>query len=292
VRRSHWLDRINELDPKTDFVEIYRIMTTLEFPWDMVQSLSFALFRAFAVPSIGSLLAQTGAFTTDTQKRYVDTVLILNDILEFDIDARRSRTSQRRVNQMHGAYDISNDDFRYVLSTFVVVPDRWLAEYGWRPLSANEHEASVHYYAQMGRRMNIKDIPETFEDFATLMDSYECANFGYDADARRVADATIQLIVKSYPHAAARFVRRGIYALMDPPLLAALGYPAPSSRHVASMQRVMHARAAAVRRLPPRKTPRYPRQDRMIRKHASEYDVTTLGTFPDRVAKSGTARSR
>ena len=34
-----------------------------EFPWDMNQALSFALFRTYAVPSIGDLLARTGEFT-------------------------------------------------------------------------------------------------------------------------------------------------------------------------------------------------------------------------------------
>ena len=39
------------------------------------------------------------------------------------------------MNQMHGAYAISNDDMRYVLSTFVVIPMRWLDRFGWRPMS-------------------------------------------------------------------------------------------------------------------------------------------------------------
>jgi hypothetical protein len=30
-----------------------------------------------------------------------------------------------RINQMHGRFSISNDDFLYVLSTFVYEPIRW-----------------------------------------------------------------------------------------------------------------------------------------------------------------------
>ena len=33
---------------------------------------------------------------------------------------------------MHRSYDISDDDLRYVLATFVVTPIRWLDAYGWR----------------------------------------------------------------------------------------------------------------------------------------------------------------
>ena len=70
---------IARLDPETDYEEIYRVMTTLEFPWDMNQALSFALFRTYAVPSIGRLLDETGEFARDTQKRYDDTGLLLDE---------------------------------------------------------------------------------------------------------------------------------------------------------------------------------------------------------------------
>jgi hypothetical protein len=49
--------------------------------WDGSTS-SFALFRTYVVPSIGGLLARTGEFTGRTQKRYDDTVLILDAVLE------------------------------------------------------------------------------------------------------------------------------------------------------------------------------------------------------------------
>ena len=53
MRRFDWRRRIEQLDPATDYHEIYRIMAAHEFPWDMNQALSFALFRTYAVPSIG-----------------------------------------------------------------------------------------------------------------------------------------------------------------------------------------------------------------------------------------------
>ena len=40
-------------------------------------------------------------------------------------DSDEGKTAIRRINQMHRSYDISNDDLRYVLATFVVVPKRW-----------------------------------------------------------------------------------------------------------------------------------------------------------------------
>ena len=76
--RYHWARRTAGLDPVDDAAEIVRILSTLEFPWDMNQALSFALFRTYAVPSIGRLLFRTGEFTERTQKRYDDTSLLLD----------------------------------------------------------------------------------------------------------------------------------------------------------------------------------------------------------------------
>ena len=74
------------------------------------------------------------------------------------------------MNQMHGAYTISNDDMRYVLSTFVVVPSRWIERFGWRPLTETERRASANHYRELGRHMNIKDSPRTYQEFDQYLD--------------------------------------------------------------------------------------------------------------------------
>jgi len=282
MRRDYWLGQISQLDPETSYEQIYRIMSTHEFPWDMIQSLSFALFRTYAVPSIGSLLARTGEFIQRTQKRYDDTVLILDALLEHGADSEAGRTAIRRMNQMHGAYGISNDDLRYVLSTFVVVPIRWLDDYGWRPMSENEKVASANYYRQTARYMGIKDVPETWQDFATLMDDYEREHFAYDPGGREVADATLGLLVSFQPRIASRVVNVFSRGLMDPPLLAALDYQAPSARAAQLSRTALRTRGRIERLLPPRRKPKFARQQKTVRGYPKGYDVATLGTFPQR----------
>jgi len=152
------LRRIEQLDPAVDFREIYRLTSTYEFPWDMTQALSFALFRTYAVPSIGGLLRRTGEFVERSQKRYDDTVLILDAVLEHGPAEAEGRTAVRRMNQMHRAYDIADDDLRYVLATFVVSPIRWVDAYGWRRMSENERVANANYYRDLGRHMGIRDV--------------------------------------------------------------------------------------------------------------------------------------
>ncbi len=280
LRRTHWLRHIARLDPATDYEEIYRVTVTHEFPWDMNQALSFALFRTYAVPSIGRLLDATGEFARDTQKRYDDTALLLDQVSIHGLHSDGGRRAIRRINQMHGAYDISNDDMRYVLSTFVVVPKRWMDDYGWRPFTSTEVEASTRYYRELGRLMGIKDIPETYDAFERLLDDYEAAHFRNDPASRRVADATLALMLTFYPRAVSRPVDAFSRALMDEPLLRAFGYSAPPAAVVRASRAALRLRGRAERLLPARRTPMHVEDLRWIRTYPDGYDVDRLGTFP------------
>ena len=282
MNRQHWSRRIGQLDPARDYEQIYRILATHEFPWDMNQSLSFALYRTYAVPSIGRLLAETGEFTRRTQKRYDDTTLILDTILEHGLASPAGRTAVRRMNQMHGAYDISNADKLYVLCAFVVMPIRWIGKYGWRRLTPAERTASANYYRELGQHMGIKDIPATEQEFAAFLDAYEREHFGFDEGALAVSEATLQLMA-TFPlnRLAPRAVMdRFAKALMDDPLLDAFRYRRPARWERGLATGALRLRALTVRFLPARKVPLYARQLPNIRSYPQGYDVARLGTFP------------
>ncbi|MDT9592920.1 oxygenase MpaB family protein [Nocardioides zeae] len=266
------------LDPVTQHADIYRTLALYEFPWDLNQALSFALFRTFAVPSIGGLLDRTHEFTARTQQRYDDTSLLLEVPLVEGADSPRGRAAIRRINQMHRMYDIGNDDMRYVLATFVVCPTRWVAAYGWRDLTDDERTATVHYYAEVGRLMGIRDLPTSYAAYEQLMDSYEREHFAYDAGSRRVADATLDLLTTFYPRGTRRAVRASSLALMDDALLDALGYPRPSARARRLATGALRARGRLVRLLPPRRRPAYVRDQRRIRSYPDGFVVEEMGT--------------
>ncbi|WP_343246177.1 oxygenase MpaB family protein [Streptomyces sp. SID5785] len=282
MHRAHWLQHIRRLDPERDFEEIYRISSTHEFPWDTMQALGFALYRTYAVPSIGRLLLGTGEFTARPQKRYDDTVLILDAPGEHGLDSAQGREAIRRMNRMHRAYAISDDDFRYVLATFVVVPKRWLDDYGWRPYSRHEVRAATNYYRALGARMNISDIPATFEEFEQLMEDYERAHFAYEEGGRAVSEATLGLMASWYPAPLAPLVRAGSLCLMDPPLRTAFGYAHPPAALERAVRGGMRLRGRLVRLLPPRRKPFFARQSSTVRGYPDGYRIAELGTFPQR----------
>jgi hypothetical protein len=276
------LRRIERLDPARDHAEIYRLMGTYEFPWDMNQALSFALFRTYAVPSIGGLLARTGEFVERAQKRHDDTVLILDAVLEHGVGSEQGRTAIRRMNQMHRAYDISNDDLRYVLATFVVTPIRWLDAYGWRRMTDVERVASANYYRELGRHMGIRDIPATWQAFSRLLDEYEREHFGFDLGGRIVAEATLALLATFPPNdrLPVGVVRRISFATMDDALLDAFAFPHPSRVTRGLVRGALMARGRVVRFLPPRTEPYFARQLPQVRSYPDGYRVAELGTFP------------
>ncbi|MFD0019962.1 oxygenase MpaB family protein [Streptomyces sp. NPDC058382] len=280
MKRYDRLKEIQRLDPERDFLEIYRITATYEFPWDMTRALELALYRTYAVPSIGRLLAETAELTTRSQKRYDDTALLLDAVVEHGFDSDPGRAAIRRINRMHSSYDISNDDMRYVLCTFVITPKRWLDAYGWRRLSPHELRACAAYYRTLGAHMGIKDLPRTYEDFERTLDDYESEHFGWDEGARAVSDATLALMASWYPGPLARVARGASLALLDDSLLRAFRYERPGSVARGLTRGALRLRARAVRLLPPRGTPHYARQNPEIKGYPGGYEVAALGTYP------------
>ncbi|WP_250404621.1 oxygenase MpaB family protein [Streptomyces cellostaticus] len=268
------------MDPVADAHEIYRLSTAFEFPWDYTRALELALYRTYAVPSIGRLLARTGELTERTQKRYDDTALLLDTVVEHGFASPDGRTAIRRINQMHRAYDISDDDMRYVLSTFVVVPRRWIDTYGWRRLSRHEVVAATEYYRTLGLHLGIPGVPETYEEFEALLDAYEQAHFAWDDQARRVSDATLDLMASWYPRPLAPLLRTATLALLDEPLLRAFHYEPPGPAVSALVRRAVRFRGRLVRLLPPRRAPHFARQNREIRSYPNGCRPADLGTRP------------
>ncbi|MER6068179.1 oxygenase MpaB family protein [Streptomyces sp. NPDC001817] len=280
MKRFERLRQIRRLDPVADALEIYRLSVAFEFPWDYTRALELALYRTYAVPSIGRLLARTAELTERTQKRYDDTVLLLDTVVEHGFASEDGRTAIRRINQMHRSYDISDDDMRYVLSTFVVMPRRWIDAYGWRRLSRHEIVAATEYYRTLGRHMGIPGIPTTYEGFEGLLDAYEEEQFGWDEQSRRVSDATLDLMASWYPRPLAPLLRTATLALLDEPLLRAFRYIPPGAATSAFVRRAVRTRGRLVRLLPPRRVPHFARQNWEVKGYPDGYRVADLGTRP------------
>jgi hypothetical protein len=151
------------------------------------------------VPSIAELLAWTGEFTERPQKRYDDTQLLISAFCELGYDSDLGRRALRRMNRIHGRFAIANEDFRYVLSTMILEPIRWNARFGWRPLLEVERLATFHFWRAVGRRMGIRDIPETYDELERFNLEFERQRFAYTEAGHRVAVATRDMFLDWFP---------------------------------------------------------------------------------------------
>ncbi|MBB5957836.1 hypothetical protein FHS29_004431 [Saccharothrix tamanrassetensis] len=246
---------IESLDPERDHQRILRVSSAYEFPWDYVRALEFALFKTYCVPSISGLLARTGEFERRAQKRYDDTALLMAELVDHGYDSPRGKEALRVVNRLHGRYEIANDDMRYVLSTFVYEPIDWLEQFGWRPLTEQERLAAFHFYRAVGERMAIRDVPDSYEEFRAFKRAYEEEHFVYHDTNRRIGQYTLDLFCSWYP-APRALTSRAVVALLDPRMTDAFGFTPPPSWLGDLERRALRLRARAVRRLPPRRTPR------------------------------------
>lgn len=219
--------QILRLDPARDAHRIVFLSGYCAFPWDSARALELALFRTFAVPEISGLLAATGKFLHRAQQRYDDTDLLLNELCEHGYDHPRGAAALRRIREIHGRYAIAPEELRYVLSTFVLEPLRWNQRYGWRPLLPQEREATYHFWAEVGRRMEIPDIPPTLDALDAMSLAYERAHVRFAPSNQAVAQAALDLLCARLPARLRTRAWEFLCAAIDPGVLAACGLPEP-----------------------------------------------------------------
>lgn len=256
MNRFAILREIETLEPKRDHQRIVFLSASYDFPWDTQRALELALLRTFAIAQSSELLVRTEEFTKRTQKRYDDTTLIISTIGFYGYDSPEGLAAIRRMNQLHGRYHISNDEFLYVLSTFVFEPIRWNARYGWRKLSQQEKLATFYFWAEVGKRMNIKAIPESYEELERFKQNYEKANFACSEANRLLAQATRDLFLSwFFPKRLWPLAANLVYALMDEPLRWALGFPKAQLWARLAVEAGLWLRKQALNFLPARKEP-------------------------------------
>jgi hypothetical protein len=222
------------------------------------------------------VLDAIGEFARAAQKRYDDTDLILSTIVEAGYDSDEGKRAIRQMNRIHGRFEISNEDFLYVLSSFVFEPIRWNARFGWRPLIEAEKLATFEFWREVGRRMAIQEIPATYAELESYNVAYERERFRRTESTERIGRSTRDMFLAWFPDLPKRFGAQGIYALMDESLLDAFGFPHPPAALRATVETALRARAQLVGLLPERRRPRL-RTRRTTRTYGRDWRLEELG---------------
>lgn len=248
--------QIEALDPVRDHQEIVRLTVLHEFPWDYNRAMEIALYKTFASPSIAKVLFRSGEFEHHAQKRYDDTDILLSEILENGYSSERGTAAIEQLNWIHSHYPISNEDYLYVLSTFIFESERWINRYGYRKLTENEKLAGFIFWKELGKRMHIRDIPETLQELEHFNIDYERKNFVFHPFNARLAKATEDLMLGWFlPEVMFPVGRPFIHAIMDDHLLRAFNHPRVHPLIKAFVRMVLKLRAHINSMLPARDTP-------------------------------------
>jgi hypothetical protein len=275
---SRWaiLRTIEQLDPERDHQRIVHLSFGYEFPWDSIRALEIALYRTYCVPSISALLDRTAEFHHDAQRRYDDTSILVAEMCEWGYEEGRGKEALERMNWAHAHYKIANEDFLYVLSTFIYEPVRWIDAFGWRATSQNERLAYYYFWREIGKRMGILDIPPSYEAFEEWSRDYERKHFRFADSNQRVGSSTRDLFASWAPRAVTPIVRYAIYAMLDDDMIAAFGFPKPLPFTRAMLRAALKLRGRVVRWLPPLREAHFFTDD-PNRTHPEGYRIGELG---------------
>jgi hypothetical protein len=276
---SRWLREIRDLDPERDCRRIVFLDAFYEFPFDTTRALELAFFKTFASPTIAALLASTGEFTRRGQKRYDDTDLLISIFSEDGWDGPLGKRALRRINQLHGRFSIANEDFLYVLSTLLLEPQRWNERFGWRPLIEVERVAQFHFWREVGRRMGIRDIPESLGEFERLNATYERERFRPTDAGRRLARAQRDVFLAWFPWLPNGIGARAISAVLEEHVIEALDLGRPTRFERRLVEAALRVRARVVHYLPARRRPHL-RTTMRRRSYPSGYTIEALGPPP------------
>jgi len=231
------------LHPDQHHGEIVRLIVCDGFLWDFNRALELALFRTFASPSISGLLARTGEFTRSGQKRYDDTSLLMLQLLRYGYDSPEGVAALQRINRTHGYFSIANEDYLFVLSTFMLDPIDWIQRFGWRRLRDNEQAALFIFWCNVGKRMGIRDIPASLAAMREFSERYVRDHFRFSDANGTVSGATLGVMESWLPKPLRRFVRPVSAVLLDETTRMAVQLDPPGSFYSAVVPAALKLRA-------------------------------------------------
>lgn len=242
---------IGRLDPEKDYLQIYQLTALYDFADDMRYGLNLAFYRTFAVPRIAGLLAHTGVTAEQPVKRSYDTALVMYELICAGFEDQRGDEMVQLLDRVHSKWSIAAEDFLYVLCTFIVVPTRWIERRGWRPLLQAERTATLRFYRELGRRMNIDNLPNTYNEAVELLDAYEAAHLTASPAGTALMNSTLVLFRNRLPKWLQKHTAALVSALIeDRVITSALGLPKPQPLLVGTVRMYYRIRNLRLRRRP------------------------------------------
>jgi hypothetical protein len=233
-RRYFWArEALAQLNPSVDYDRMVHLTAEARFGWPPIAAAFYTITfaRQVAVPSIATILWRGGGgpSITDVRKRNDDTLVLFGEIFRHGAATARGGATIDRLQEIHGRFPITQDDYRYTLCTIIDEPERTAKVVGYRTMTWAEDESRFRFWQAVGTRMGITDIPPSYAAALESSAAYERAHWAPTKAGRAVADAVIGDYVARYvPGALRPLATRGFHVLLGPELRQVHGYSEPS----------------------------------------------------------------
>lgn len=215
-------------------------------------------YRNFAIPHLAATLSGTGEIEGRPAKRSFDTAIVMYELIEDGFEGERGQAMVDLLRRVHKGVPGSSEDFRYVLTTLLVVPIRFCDAFGRRPTTSAEKRAAVDFYQELASRMGIQGVGNGYEAAETFLDEYELCNALRSDAGDNLMSSTMGLFAERMPRVAATLIPQGLAFMIDDPRVAsALNLPSPSRLLQGILRTILKARGMQLRRRPERITSRF-----------------------------------
>lgn len=250
--------RRQESPSSNDWETTFRTMVLYDLAADIELGFFLSYYRNFAIPRIAATLYRNGEILERPMKRSYDTAIVIYELIASGLDSDRGEHMVALLNRAHRNVPGSADDYLYVLLTLLVVPVRWAQQHGWRPPTGAELTAAARFFAELGSRMNVQGMPETYAEAERFFDQYEATHVSASIEGQKLMDATVQVFQSRLPLPLRPFAARMISVMLaDDRLVGALGLPRSGRGSRATLGIILAVRNALHRRLPLQRKPHF-----------------------------------
>lgn len=153
---------------------------------------------------------------------------------------------------------------------------RWLQEI--RTLET-KRQAQFHFWREIGKRMAIRQIPQTLAELERFNLEYEASRFRATEAGARLARSQQNVFLAWFPFVPNRLGARAISSMLDERVVRSLGLVRATGLERRASDRALRLRALALRPLPARRRPRL-RTTMRRRSYPAGYTIVQLGPPP------------
>jgi hypothetical protein len=238
--------RIAALDPVEDNEEVARLTFEVLYgdPIAVHAAYLIGFSRQVAVPGIARVISRggNGQNLRDVAGRTDDTLALFGAFFRWGHSSPQGRAAIARMEQIHARFTITDEQKRYTLATLIFETERIGRHLKFDPLTANQREASWHFWCGVAEQMPLGGLPPTAEELWRWMIEYEREHWHYTDEGRRVVDRFFEdWTTRWFPRPARTLARQTLLALMDDDLRTIMHLENPSR----PFARLLHASARA-----------------------------------------------